>query len=192
MNFICPRCNYNTYKKSNILRHLSRKKLCKLNNLDVDPKDYKNIILYEYKTNDIISFILKHNDKMCVNLRDYNDPNIDYVTKVHYNNFLKDINTAYLNMFKLIYFNKSYTENHCIKKTNIKNNIIFTYRNGNWETNEIESVMDSILDCIYEAFDKESHDSRLNQLETKMNTDKVFKNTVIKKILIQSLNFRNL
>lgn len=43
--FTCPRCLYSTGKKSNIINHVNRNKLCKLNNLDIIPKDYEDIIL---------------------------------------------------------------------------------------------------------------------------------------------------
>jgi len=55
----CPRCGYITEKKSSIKKHLSLKKLCKLNKLDVVPIQYENIILRDIKTTDLIKKIKK-------------------------------------------------------------------------------------------------------------------------------------
>ena len=45
--YICPRCNYHTNLKGNIIKHLKNKKLCPLKKFDIDPKDYVSIILKE-------------------------------------------------------------------------------------------------------------------------------------------------
>ena len=47
VNFNCPRCCYSTIKKSNIIRHINRKSVCKLVRLDIIPINYRSIILKE-------------------------------------------------------------------------------------------------------------------------------------------------
>ena len=47
MNYTCPRCLYSCSQKCHILKHIDKKKLCPLNNLDVDPKDYREVIIRE-------------------------------------------------------------------------------------------------------------------------------------------------
>ena len=61
VNYICPRCCYKTDRKSDITRHINSKKVCKVTNLDVDIKDYVNIILKNECTNKIIKIL--HEDK---------------------------------------------------------------------------------------------------------------------------------
>lgn len=58
VEFKCPRCCYSTEHKTNIIKHINRKKLCELDNLDVDPKDYKDIILRDIDPNDHIKLLL--------------------------------------------------------------------------------------------------------------------------------------
>ena len=45
VKYICPRCCYDTDLKNNIVRHINRKKICNLIDLDVDPKKFSDIIL---------------------------------------------------------------------------------------------------------------------------------------------------
>ena len=40
----CPRCGYFADQKIAIIRHINKKKICKLNYLDVKPKDYMDLI----------------------------------------------------------------------------------------------------------------------------------------------------
>ena len=49
--YICPRCGYNSNQKTHFRSHLERKKICELKNLDIDPREYKNVFL----NNDIVS-----------------------------------------------------------------------------------------------------------------------------------------
>ena len=52
--YSCPRCGYSA-QKSDFRKHLERKKICELKNLDIDPREYKNVFL----DNDIISLFEK-------------------------------------------------------------------------------------------------------------------------------------
>jgi hypothetical protein len=62
MNFICPRCLYKTNKKSDIVKHINRVKLCPLSNegVDIKPKDYNDVIIKNEVT---IVDIIKCNEK---------------------------------------------------------------------------------------------------------------------------------
>ena len=57
VNYICPRCCYETDRKGNITRHINSKKVCKVTNLDVDINDYAYIILQNECTNKIIKIL---------------------------------------------------------------------------------------------------------------------------------------
>ena len=84
MNFYrCPRCGYKTEKKSDMKKHLYIKKLCKLKNLDVNPKDYKDIILREDNTDDHIK------EKIILNKNENYDPGYIYV--MHNEQFGKNV-----------------------------------------------------------------------------------------------------
>lgn len=66
MEYVCPRCNYNTNRKANVIRHVENRKICTLRNLDVIPRDYKDIILRNIDTNEVIKcFNITQVEKMC-------------------------------------------------------------------------------------------------------------------------------
>jgi len=45
--FNCPRCGYSSPIRTNIIKHLNRKKICNLNKFSINPKDYEYLILKE-------------------------------------------------------------------------------------------------------------------------------------------------
>ena len=50
VEYLCHRCGYNTNKKSNIIQHLNRKKICKSILSDISIEDIKNYYNLEIKT----------------------------------------------------------------------------------------------------------------------------------------------
>lgn len=201
--FTCPRCCYSTEQKANIEKHINRKKLCNLQNLDVDPKDYKKDILREFTSDDLIMMKLANkilqekveiltingnhntvdnstniNNNIKIVINNYNEPNLDYITDKHYRKYIKDVNSAYLKMCKEIYFNPQHPENKSIHKTNKKDNFISYYQDGKWRIGDKKTVLPEILECIYEAFDKEATDEQLTDLESKLNKNKISKDIV--------------
>jgi len=61
MIYKCPRCLYESEKKHHILKHINRKKICELKFLDINPKDYIDIITL---TKGSGLEILQENEKM--------------------------------------------------------------------------------------------------------------------------------
>ena len=43
--FFCPRCEYATTRRANMVKHINRKRICLLNGVDLIPKQYEKLIL---------------------------------------------------------------------------------------------------------------------------------------------------
>lgn len=203
MDYVCPRCEYNTCRKSDILRHIDKKTLCKLRNLDVDPKSYKKEILREFTSTEFIQMKLQcnaltingnHNtainnsnntNNIKIVINNYNEPNLDYITDKHYRKYIKDVNTAYLKMCREIYFNPEHPENKSIHKTNKKDNFISYFQDGKWRIGDKKTVLPEILECIYEAFDKESTDDRLGEINDGVEGNLKLKAKIVKDIVTE-------
>jgi len=65
MIYKCPRCLYESDRKQYILKHLNKKKICELKFLDINPKEYQDIITrsnsYELKLLEQIEDMKKEN-----------------------------------------------------------------------------------------------------------------------------------
>ena len=45
VKYECPRCDFNSDHKSNIISHINRLKLCKFTKLDINIKEYEECII---------------------------------------------------------------------------------------------------------------------------------------------------
>lgn len=195
-NYICPRCNYATNQKTHMIKHVGRKKLCKLDNMDVVPGEYIKDILKEIEINDYIKLRVELKDLKNMkkdvskgsNVFDYNDPNIDYINDKHYRKYIKDVNTAYLLMCREIYFNPRHPENRSLYKTNKRDKYITYYQNGKWQTGSIDNVLAEIKEVIYEAFDKGSMDDRLNELSFEIENNETLRTKIDRDIIAECYN----
>lgn len=120
-----------------------------------------------------------------ITINNYNEPNLDHITASHYKKFMKDYNTAYLEMCREIYFNSNVPENNSLRKTNKKDNYISYYKNGKWKLGNIRTIIPEIREVLYEALDKESADDRLAQLANMIDNDPKFRNKIDTDIVAQ-------
>lgn len=193
MEYTCPRCLYTTKNRFNIIRHIDRKKLCNQVKLDIKPQKYKEIITNNKNSIQFIEYLLKVKElenklkNVNVNLKNYNSPNLDYIGPKDYISCMKDIDTAYLKMYKMIYFNPMHPENNSIRKTNKKDKFIELYKDGKWITSNVDTVLSEIKDIIYEALDKGCNDDRLVDLGCRLDYDEKFRIKVDRDILATSL-----
>jgi hypothetical protein len=163
MIYRCPRCGYKTELKSNIRRHLNLKELCNLKNLDVNPKDYKDIILREDNTDDRVREKMENLKIQNLNKNENYDPGYIYV--MHNEQFgknvykigcsknpnvrIKDFRTSYVNPPVLKYLsnkvdNKLETEKIVFEKLKdyrIKDNREFF----NLELKEIINTIENLI-----------------------------------------------
>ncbi len=95
------------------------------------PKDFKNIILRDFDSNDIIDEMISLRKCSVINnngvnngvnngniinitINAYDRPDTDYITTKDANKCLKNLETALLEMAKKVYFNPVHPENHSI------------------------------------------------------------------------------
>lgn len=216
VTFNCPRCCYNTDIKTHMIRHLHKKKLCELKDLDICPLDYEEDILGKTTPRDIIKMKLEneklrnqiqiltingnhntttttsnsHNKttNIYITLTNYNNPNIDYITELDCKQCLSDNEKSILRMAKKIYFNPKHPENHSIKKTNMKNKLIKIFQDGKWNIGNQDEVIDEIVDKIKDALDKYDEDGKIYEIEHKYENNKKFKTQTSKGIAMEAYN----
>jgi hypothetical protein len=123
-----------------------------------------------------------------ININNYKEPNLEYITNEHYKKYMKDINSAYLNMCKEIYFNPKHPENKCISKPNKKDKYIKYFNEGKWNVGNVDNIIPEIIEVLYEAFDKGSMDDRLNDLVYKIDNDEKFKSKIDRDILAECIS----
>ena len=96
VRYDCPRCGYTTDRKGNIDRHIDSKKLCEPLLSEVNPNDFRSIILREDNTNDIIKRLMddSNNISQTVSKTVSNSENIKSVS----NSIDNSINNSTINM----------------------------------------------------------------------------------------------
>lgn len=62
VEFTCPRCCYNINYRSSMISHLNKKKLCELKGLDIIPNNYRDIILRDIDTTEVITMMCSDNE----------------------------------------------------------------------------------------------------------------------------------
>lgn len=216
MDYTCPRCMYNTKIRCNMIKHINKSRICKVVKLNIKLNDYKDIILYNKYSVEHIESLLKVdelsnkvkeleksvgiNQSNVVNgnnnttnninivINSYDEPNLEYINERHYRVFMKDMSTAYLNMYREIYFNNDHPENASLKKTNKKDKFIKFYKDGKWNIGNLDSIIPVVKEIVYEALDKGSKDDRLNELVYKLENNKNFNLKVNRDIIASSLD----
>jgi hypothetical protein len=217
MSYLCPRCDYRTDKKQNIIRHIHNIKLCEFLSIDVIPKSYeKYILIGADMSNEIImdkieidklkkeveelrknnrssnvynnNIIFNNKNTFNITIHNYDHPNIEYITANHYRHCMNQNKNAYLEMFKVIYRNPSHPENHSVHKTNSKNKHIRYFENGKWLIGNQNNIIPKLIDAVYDGLCKESTDDRFNDLALLLDTDQKFKEKVHNDILIETHN----
>jgi len=164
VRYDCPRCGYTTNRKSDIVRHLASKKICKPLLLEVNPNDYKSIIFREDNTNDVIKKIIgnKHtykNNKKTTAI----DENIKSVV----NSVDNSINNSTINM------NTHITNNITINLTSCDEPELNYITEG--DANKcLKSLKTSMLEMAKKIYFNPNHPENHNVYKTNM------KNKIIK------------
>jgi len=198
------------------MRHIDNKKTCKLNNIDVNPENYKTIILREYNTNDIIlqqiskdkplnkprklekiDNSIHHStidnsvhvvNNITININSVEYPNTEYLTSSDSNGCLKNIETSMLEMAKKIYFNPKHPENHSIYKTTMKNKIIKYFKDNKWNVGDQDVIINTMVNNIKDALEENHTGEQHYELYDKYENDEKFKNKVDRSLLIECYN----
>jgi acetyltransferase-like isoleucine patch superfamily enzyme len=205
MDYECPRCGYLSVKKTNMARHINIKKMCKLSNMDVKPKDYESIILREYNTNELIqeklnktnitkidnsvtnsNNLINITNNITINLNSVNEPNIDYITNKNINECLESLETSMLEMGRKIYFNPKHSENHSVYKTTMKNKIIKYFKDNKWNVGDQDIVINVMTENIMDALGNGS--DKYYDLNHKYENDQKFKHKVDRSLIIECYN----
>ena len=169
--YTCPRCNYNTVYKNDFRRHLSIKKLCELKNIDIDPRDYKDILI---NNNVMLLFKkLEQKDKRIKELENTNKTiinNIDNSVNINQTINIYKINSfgenepefisdkecvdlinglpkedVYPEMIKLIHFNDNHPEERNIYVTSLQSKLAHTYNGEKWLLAPKKETFDSMI-----------------------------------------------
>jgi len=139
VEYECPRCGYLTNRKSSINKHLNRKSLCKLNNIDVDPRTIKDAILLgnvnqlKVKNNEINELKKKikeleeekhltinnntTNNNITIVLRPAHDPECEFLTDRDYQQCLNRMIMSVPNLIRKIHFNPKHPNQVQIRKS---------------------------------------------------------------------------
>lgn len=206
IDYRCPRCGYTTARKSDMVRHINIKKLCKLSNIDVKPKDYKNIILRENDTDEAIREKLEKTiitkidnsvdnsvdnsinitNNINITLNPVHEPNTDYITNKNINECLGSLETSVLEMGRKIYFNPKHSENHSVYKTTMKNKIIKYFKDNKWNVGDQDIVINVMTENIMDALGNGS--DKYYDLNHKYENDQKFKHKVDRSLIIECYN----
>ena len=216
MLYKCPRCNYTTDKKTNMINHIYMLNLCEHKSFDVLPKEYERYIMLgidfsveiirnklENKKMKIeldnlrkdIEKLKKENEEpsnkdssTAITINRYNQPNTSYLTSDNYNDCMLNEKTAYLEMFKMIYQNQMYPENYSVYKTSTKNKIVHYCNGKRWLVGNQDTIIPHIMVVLHNEFIRISTDDRFNKLALLLDTDKKFREKVQNDILIETYN----
>lgn len=172
-NYICPRCNYSTNRKANMVRHINRKFLCDALNLDIKfTKNVKNRILekkfnfndYECDdtssekttdskkyTNTTINNVINNTTinnvtNTIVNITlPYNETNHEFLND---NDYIQCINRMIMsvpNLIQKIHFDPDHPENHNIYISDCSRNKLLMYNGNNWTISNHKEMIDKLL-----------------------------------------------
>jgi len=125
----------------------------KISILEEDNENLKNQVI-QYNTNN-------NNNNNCIIINNFNDTNY----KGNFNNLLKERGKSiYLKTLRNVFLNPQKPENHTFYIADKSRGLAKIYNNGLWETKNMGSIVDKIIDSVVEYFNlsieeiKEDHE----------------------------------
>lgn len=192
--YICEFCNKSYSTNSHMRRH---QKKC-INNLNqttllqfmshkLNEKDEqieklqttynKNIkILMNKINNPIINTTNITNNQINININNYGNENLNYITNEYICKLIKIPYGAIPKLIKYIYFNPNHPENHNIKITNKKLPFASVYKNNKWEVRNKKDVIEDIVDKSYNIIDCEFDNNGIKLSKIQIQRYKKFQN----------------
>lgn len=194
--FVCNRCGYSSDLKSNLTRHLTKKKECKAKNENSSREDLLNDLKSrsnedEYVTCHVCSQVLPslhayYKHKHTCN----NKPSITYNTNITANNIVivrnsfGSENITYLpkeflnscilmndivSLIENIHFDTDHPENHNIKIKSTKQELMETYVNGKWIVTDTNDTLNELINKGYRILNKHTRKNKKDIIETEMD-----------------------
>lgn len=175
VNYMCPRCNYSSEKKSNMVLHLGRKNMCKFILFDVDISIYKDRILKkenlitELEFQEKIKKLEEENLKLKQNFNGnnnvinsnnnntitnnitivlpYDKPDISHLSEKEIMRIIEQKGLMAVNhLMEKIHFNPNKPENHNICIKNKKDNKISVYDGKYWKIyNDKDEILNKLI-----------------------------------------------
>lgn len=145
MKYFCIRCGQHSDSKRDLKRHLTRKKICTVVNINISVEEYLKIlelkkIDYLIKINDFYSEtmnninnnknVINNNNTINIHLNDYINTNYDFILDIIDKCKNKDELLDIPNFIREIHFSKDRPENHNIFITDRRNNTVSIIENG--------------------------------------------------------------
>lgn len=175
VNYKCPRCNYETDRRSSIKSHINKKKVCKLIRFDIIPINYQDVILKEDNAEFLLFAEIAYLKKKIKDLEDMNNKDTKDSTEIHGNNNItnssitininayKEPSTGYLTdgdykqcigrvinsvpqLIKRIHFDPNHPENHNICISNLKNNMAMCYDGNKWNMCKQDKLINDLIE----------------------------------------------
>jgi len=176
MSFICTICNYSTYRKYNMTKHIQTNKHKKALTLDSSikckqcNKEFKHesslsrhrlkscnkqitTIELENKINEqqkqinkINSIYVTHNTQNNIKINSYRDTDYSHLTD---RNFIHALTKGLMcgnELIKQVHFNKNIPENHNISLTNLRGDFMKIMSNDKWTVVDKRTHLESLLE----------------------------------------------
>ena len=171
--FECRYCHKLFSSRQSKSRH--EKKFCK----EAKKDDKMEIISIKNKIDDLLTKLeniktgvnINHvntnvNTKFNIQVNNFGNENIDYITDKIYKKLLNHPLSAIPKMIEFIYFNPKHPENHNIRITNRNNKFAEIKRNNKWILKHKKEVIDDLTDNGFLTFEeyKDLNEDKLNQL----------------------------
>jgi len=109
------------------------------------------------------------NQQINININNYGNENLDYLTPHYLQNLLKIPYVAIHKLVKDIYFNPEHPENHNIKISNKKLPYASIYKNKKWVYQDKKEIIDNIVDKGYNILD-------IHYSQEKTKSSEIFEN----------------
>jgi len=176
VNYKCPRCNYETDRRSSIKNHINKKKICKLVRFDIIPINYHDVILKEDNSEFLlfteITYLKKKiqdleeirntdnkkdsteihgnnnitNSNITININAFNESYTGHLTDGDYKQCIGRVINSVPQLIKRIHFDPEHPENHNICISNLKNNMAMCYDGFKWNMCKQDQLIDDLIE----------------------------------------------
>ena len=171
VNYNCPRCGYETNRKSNIARHIDRENPCKPILKDIKVSRFRSKILKgdkklkikneeteierlrrenkELKERQVGNTTIINNDNSTTNVINitlpYRQTNHDFLSDKDYIRCINRMIMSVPNLIKRIHFNPEHPENHNIYINDMNRNRIMVYDGTQWNVQNQKDTIDRLI-----------------------------------------------